>query len=1390
MSSININFSSDEDGYKLSFLKFDDESYFNRLNTVLENADISIELGKIDIDSTYQHISDNDLSELTAVEISVLLKSLVNQLIRFNNNNYIFIESVYIFRRFEEFTIIPIPSKKKSTLLSTFHRIIPEILSSSKSGFASLESYSQDFNMLETILFTLTFSKIVSTTGAFPKNNFSYSKTISFIDEELLKFIYNIFIESEKNNVGMFYIISSDPNEVIDALEFFNATIENRCYFRDLPSKLDDIISERCAFYTTKSAYHHLQEAIVFGKSIIIVDDTVINNNENVTLEYGNIIQRSFLCKTYDEHDLLNIALETFHRDDDQTSQIVHNILCANGNIYSDIRLSYCLLIDKYSSWDETRNRFIFNTDAGLYSSANRYFSKFPAAKILLRILAVSMVPLSRETLLDLSDYPKNLFEKHINLLINNKLISVQQKENEHLYTIRNQSLQKALISEFHSDEKNLLHKAISKNLDKNTCWHLYHLSFFIKNENQHTNTINLFLDLNINKELITIISEIYNNIYTSAYFQRAYTDLKIKFFKKSTKIFEILNDLSSLSDIENKLHKLGANKYEFADIVVSRIEIYKRSHDYNQVINIGLQYLSYFGVNPNRTPKLAHIFFEYIRTRMVAFITRTNFSDLKELDDVEYQSMGKVFSAMIGATYMAEPRLLPIFSCISVRQAIRRKGITQEHSIGFAGYAYANIEIGKKLPIFGNKLNRADHIVRYARNVDTTNCTIYENRLNLIESGIINNWRQDHRHSIQKLNEAYKFANERNDIEWALYTIAICQVLKLSRGIPLSKIKRSNLVPILQAKREGQTTTIANLEFVDSFCDSISNNKASIDLWDSQDWQRHVNVKDNTNVSVFLILKSCYLFISKRYDLALNICEEATPFLEGLQGQQLIVLHNFIYALSLYIQMKHENSTFQKYKKKLILSQKIKYFERLSIDSPVNFGHFYNFLNAITRISHTNDLEQAEKAIKSSEDQEYYHIAAMQSEVLSAIYKDLHFNEKSVKLQEVAIRNYKNWNANWKSSDLINEINATKSNDNNHNNSNNFDSKLLELLSNSILTDNTHADVLISNILKLLTNLDYIDSVSIYNHLNDDNIISLQLFNGSDVDYSVIDLNDPDLIDFHSLSISDAPIFSAEENAFIKACLVETSDIKRTIKINLRDSFNVNSTEINSYIITLRLISETSAYKQQNLDVIRRHDEYKTNWLRDKDNQQKYQRLIELSGQNFIEYINNQRSLIQVVSKQQQTPLSAAYLNMMEQFSKQQTNRIYNSICDPESLIQLSSISVLIITFDRFFESDFEQNLIRAFHINMDFIKPSRIQLDAINFEKYSLVLFDLEHVNNDAVHMRNSKIAYIDKINRCDITARHNISFDKERLSLFDIFKHLDKNNKTPINTLKAVN
>lgn len=445
-------------------------------------------------------------------------------------------------------------------------------------------------------------------------------------------------------------------------------------------------------------------------------------------------------------------------------------------------------------------------------------------------------------------------------------------------------------------------------------------------------------------------------------------------------------------------------------DIVIAKIEMTKLLQRFSEAIDTGATYLQLLGVTLPLSPTDTDVLKHYLVTRW-ALAQRHAFGRslrMHKSTSLRSVAINAVMGHIAGAAYMHTPKLFPILCCYGV-QASLKHGIVSEHAFGYAGFAYCVTVFAHRSAMLGS-YDEAERMLRYSTQVQRElQESRYSARIRLIRSGFIRPWTGDTNELLLDLHRGYREGNACGDHEYGLYCAAIAGYLALARGLPLAPLERDIDLPLLQAREINQRSTVSNLAMLLQFIGLVrgdhEQNTVAVDTPDLLgDFDIEVEQGDRTVSFIYCVLRMLLATLVQDWESTRRYAAVARAYADGIQGQQLEVLHLFLETWALL------QSPSLGMGDRLTVAANLWRFQRWAAQSPSNYEYLFLALKSCSlRAPNKNDLLQA---YATARERANLVIAAMIVERLGLCHAESRDYKKAQQAVEDARELYAAWGA------------------------------------------------------------------------------------------------------------------------------------------------------------------------------------------------------------------------------------------------------------------------------------------------------------------------------------------------------------------------------------------
>jgi len=836
-----------------------------------------------------------------------------------------------------------------------------------------------------------------------------------------------------RSKKGIFHFVSKDGYEISELIKFAKPLLEDAGFqfleLKDLHSGEVEADVPKLIMASSIEIYqaHELLENNS-NIGIVLVAKNRCDVSENIYRQLLKGPDRLYFAVDipfYSESQCIQIVQDSLYRKDRRTLELGQRIFSITNGRYTDLKLALSVLLNDGSiKWDENRQRYEFGnvnlTEQDFFSVQLTNLSE--NEKLILKCLSCCFYGAKVSTLNKVTGISSTPLHHGLSSLASKSII-IQRNET---FQFISPDL-KALVNSFASEaDKIRVHRQLWESRDLQVPASLCDVLHGLQSDaakNQRNTVLQaaayaLQSELENDLELGVQVFRLVSTLVTVEDWTHRENTLRLIFLSGS-QIHKELGNLADVKEIYEEVISQTSDLLGLCEFVVSLIELQKKHQLYRDAIYTGLEYLQYLGIKIPDNPSKWHLVISYLKTKLA--LSRSRWfrkGIIKHAEEKESAVISRVMGHIASACYMYRPKLFPLLCFYGVQEALK-SGVCPEHSFAFAGYAFFVTEFGRQT---GGVLDEATGVLRFSKAIQESGDVFYSARIRLIQSGLINNWREDQLRSIDDLLDGYKEGNRYGDFEYALYCAAIAVCLKLTRGASLSEIKRTAYVPLLQAREYKQFSTLSNLSLIQQFSDSLSGNLSEDSILDNVPllggvWNTEIEHGDKTVASIYIILR---LFKATLFDdtaEAFELIAKSNLYLEGVQGQQLIVFFTF---LETWVLLDKAGTSHVERKK---LRKNIRQFSRWCVESTQNFEHYYIFLNGLVDYQAGNkNLKPLEKAYRKAKSKNYIHVAAMFAEKIALLCIEENNIKDARSYLKYSIGLYNDWGASEKAALLESE--------------------------------------------------------------------------------------------------------------------------------------------------------------------------------------------------------------------------------------------------------------------------------------------------------------------------------------------------------------------------------
>ncbi len=407
------------------------------------------------------------------------------------------------------------------------------------------------------------------------------------------------------------------------------------------------------------------------------------------------------------------------------------------------------------------------------------------------------------------------------------------------------------------------------------------------------------------------------------------------------------------------------------------------------EAVKIGREALKMLGINLPESPIPLHI--QQALTKTAAYLSGKKIEDLINLPVMRNPrklATMRLLSTMFPATFIVEPRLLPLIVCEQVNLSINYG------NSAFSAFGYANY--GSILKGIIRDIESGDRFGQLALNlIDKLNALEFKSKtLNLV-AFILMQGKHHIKDTLPLLEEAYQTALENGDLECVGYSaVNICQSLYfIGHELPKLEQKMANYNHLLFQLK--QKTVLTWNQIYRQIVLELMGNLASSDILLGEAYSEEkilpllLKANDRVGLQHFYLQRLILAYLFGDVEQALEHSVQAEVYLDGVPGFINVPEYHFYDALARLAA--YPFTTEEKQKEHLFYAtSNLKRMQKKAFSAPMNLQHKCDLI-AAEKARVLGDIvtamEYYDSAIIRAQENGYIQVQALAAELAGAFY-------------------------------------------------------------------------------------------------------------------------------------------------------------------------------------------------------------------------------------------------------------------------------------------------------------------------------------------------------------------------------------------------------------------
>lgn len=598
-------------------------------------------------------------------------------------------------------------------------------------------------------------------------------------------------------------------------------------------------------------------------------------------------------------------------------------------------------------------------------------------------------------------------------------------------YKFAHDRIQQAVYSLIEEDKKDLVHleigKLLLKNLEKNKIDdHLFdivnQLNWGIKlleseTERKHLSELNLRAGSKAKESSAFVVAYEYLTIGISLLSSKTWTEE----YDTSLNLYTLAAETAYLNGKFDKMNGHIDVVLEHTRDLLDKVKVYeirilsfKAENKLIDAINTGLDLLTQLGEKFPKNPKLPHVMFNLIKTKLKLKGKSISYlENLPVMEDKEKIAAMRIIADIASCSYWATPNLFPLLMFRMVGLCLKY-GNTALSSFAFSTYGVIMCGVLGQMKV-GYEFGKLGLVLLEKFKAKEWKAQVYTPIYCLIV-----NWNEHIDKTLKPLQESYHIGLETGAIEFACINTNIYCIHAYLSGKPLERLEIETKAYSQSFDEFKQETNFNYNEVYRQPMLNLMGRSADPTIMTGEAFDEEKMVKQNEErndrTGQFFIhfnkLILCYIF--KEYEKAIYHAGEARKLLEAVLAKFEIPNHHFYEALSLLaVYEKASSKDRRKYMKRI--NKNIRQLKKWSKDAPENFQHKCDLLKAEKMRVNKNFNGIGliyDKAIKGASENQFIHEEAIIHELAGNYYMGLNSEHLTEYYLKASYNAFREWGA------------------------------------------------------------------------------------------------------------------------------------------------------------------------------------------------------------------------------------------------------------------------------------------------------------------------------------------------------------------------------------------